>query len=179
VPGLAELARKYRTMLAMRLAHDAGDDTEEEARASMAELARRFPGALRELDDLELDVIRRRIAELEAVVCGEGTALPWMEAVSLFHAQARGALQAKRWLAGRKVVDLETIRAFAVFAGSGAGGADAVEWVADLERVAAPPGGRLMDLVFARVAGALGTSASRARHLIFGPPRRERRERTP
>ena len=79
------------------------------ARERMAELAARFPGALREIDDLELGIIRDRIGQLEAVLHGGGRVERWMEAVGLFHALARGALRAKRWLAGRKTVGPATV----------------------------------------------------------------------
>jgi hypothetical protein len=185
---LEQLSRKYGEMLSMRLAHDAGEESEARARERMAELAARFPGALREIDDLELGVIRDRIGQLEAVLRGEGEVERWMEAVGLFHALARGALRAKRWLAGRKAVDGATVldyeSAIAGLTGDGlagpyAGGealaADALAWSSELARIAAPPRGRLMDLVFARVAHTLGTTEPEARHLVFGKPRRSRR----
>src|ERR1700730_14264997 len=105
--ALQDLRSKYATMLAMRLAHDAGGEDEADVRRRLARLASRFPGALREIDDLDLDEIRRRLGALDAVLEGRGEVEPWMEAIVLFHALARGALCAKRWLAGRKRVDAE------------------------------------------------------------------------
>jgi hypothetical protein len=185
---LGQLSRKYAEMLSMRLAHDAGDESDARARERMAELAARFPGALREIDDLELGIIRHRIGQLDAVLRGEAEVEPWMEAVGLFHALARGALHAKRWLAGRKTVDLATVLDYESEVADGAGNdlaapragrdalaADALAWSSELARIAAPPRGRIMDLVFARVAQALGTTEPEARHLVFGPSRRSRR----
>jgi hypothetical protein len=175
---LEQLRFKYGEMLAMRLAHEAGQDNEAEARARMAQLASRFPGALREIDDLELGAIRDRIRQLEAALAGAEPGQPWMDATALFHALARGALWAKRWLAGRKIVDDAEARALAVELEAASDGsasfADALVWAADLQRVASPPRGRVMDLVFARVAHTLGTSDGEARRLVFGTPRRER-----
>jgi hypothetical protein len=175
---LEQLRLKYGEMLSMRLAHDAGEESEARARQRMASLAARFPGALREIDDLELAVIRDRIACLDAALQGEGTVERWMEAIGLFHALARGALHAKRWLAGRKTIDPQTLTAYesdlagTLVATSAVLAADALAWSGELARIAAPPRGRLMDLVFARVARALGTTESEARRLVFGPPRR-------
>ncbi len=172
--ALEELLGKYREMLDMRLAHAAGDEVESEARGKMVELASRFPGALREIDELELDAIRERIRRLDAALRGESEVEPWMTALVVFHGLARGALVAKRWLAGRKLVDEATARAYLGFAAPLAS-ADALAWADDLASVAAPPRGRLMDLVFHRVAARLGTTEPEARRLVFGGSRRERR----
>lgn len=173
--ALEDLRGKYAQMLAMRLAHAAGDEDEAAARVRMAELSSRFPGALREIDDLELGEIRRRVAALD-VVLGEGGAIqPWMEAVALFHALARGALCAKRWLARRKRVDAEVERAYAVAVPTLAFPEDARGWARDLASIASPTRGRVTDVVFARMALELGTSERAARLLVFGAPRRERR----
>lgn len=173
---LEELRGKYDAMLAMRLLHESGEEDAAEVRGQMAELAARFPGALREIDDLELDVLRKRIAALDAVIEGGSPVERWMEAVALFHRFARGVLWAKRWLGGRKSVDETVRREFASYA-SVDGASDALAWAADLQRVAAPPRGRLTDLVFARVAESLGTTEAEARHLVFGVPRRKRTNR--
>jgi len=190
---LVQLRRKYGEMLSMRLAHDSGAETEARARQRMAELASRFPGALREIDELELAVIRERIERLDAALRGDGPVERWMEAVGLFHSLARGALRAKRWLAGRKTVDAITVLAYAsdvadlaVADPAGPAGAGAVDgavadglaWTGELARIAAPPRGRIMDLVFARLARTLGTTEREARHLVFGPPRRVRNMRS-
>src|SRR5262249_27008222 len=102
---LEQLRFKYAEMLSMRLAHESGNEDPAQARRRRASLAAQFPGALREIDDLELVVIRERIGQLDAALRGEGPLEPWMRAVGLFHALARGALHAKRWLAGRKAID--------------------------------------------------------------------------
>ena len=171
--ALEELRAKYAQMLAMRVAHAAGD--EDEARARMAEVASRFPGALREIDDLELAEIERRIEVLGEVLEARREAEPWMEAVVLFHAMARGALCAKRWLGGRKRVDDEVAQAFERAVPSLLFPEDARVWGSDLARIASPPRGRLMEVVFGRLAVELGISERAARRLVFGVSRRERR----
>ena len=98
-----------------------------------------------------------------------------MEAVGLFHSLARGALRAKRWLAGRKTVDAVTILEYEnEVALATPVVADGLAWTSDLARIAHPPRGRIMDLVFARVARTMGTTEREARRLVFGPPRRGR-----
>jgi hypothetical protein len=168
----SDLRRKYAEMLAMRLDHARGED--HDARKRMAALAARYPGALREIDDLELAEIRRRIEALDAVVRAEVEPEPWMEAIGLFHALERGALCAKRWLAGRKRVTAEHERAYAATLASLPWPEDARAWEGRLKEIAHPPRGRLSELVFARIAESLGTSAREARRLVFGVPRRER-----
>jgi hypothetical protein len=161
---LEELLAKYTEMLSMRLAHNAGTDDAARSRSRMKALAARFPGALRQLDELELHEIRRRLEGLERVLESGAEPEQWMEVVALFHVLARGALEAKRWLAGRRVVDEAADTAHL--------SEDARLWAGHLHSVARPPGGHLTRLVLARVASSLGTSEARAREIVFGPPRR-------
>jgi hypothetical protein len=174
-PALEELLAKYAQMLAMRIAHAAGHEDADEARARMAGLASRFPGALREIDDLELAEIRRRIRLLDEVLHEHREVEPWMEAVALFHAMARGALCAKRWLGRRKRIDPALEEAFARGIPLLPFPEEARAWSHDLARIASPPRGRVTDLVFARLAESLGISEVAARRLVFGVSRRERR----
>ena len=183
---LEQLRRKYGEMLSMRLAHDSGAESEARARQRMAELASRFPGSLREIDQLELAVIRERIDRLEAALRGEAPVERWMEAMGLFHSLARGALRAKRWLAGRKTVDAVTAAEYESNVGDptdpavGASAvADGLAWTSELARIAAPPRGRIMDLVFDRLARTLGTTEREARRLVFGPRRRRPKRPSP
>ena len=174
--ALEELLAKYAQMLAMRMTHAAGNEDAGEARTRMAELAARFPGALREIDDLELAEIRQRIQLLEEVLHQRREVQPWMEAVALFHAMARGALCAKRWLGRRKRIDAAVEEAFARGIPLLAFPEEARAWSSELARIASPPRGRVTDLVFARLAESLGISEVAARRLVFGASRRERRQ---
>lgn len=168
---LDALRDKYTTMVALRLERL----PDEEMRQRMAELALHFPGALRELDDLELAEIRRRVEALDAVLAGNVQPQPWMEAVALFHAGMRGALVVKRWLGGRKRVDAALARRFAAEHAELPFADDARSWAGELAGIASPPRGRLTDAVFARLARTLGVAEQQARRLVFGAPRRERR----
>jgi hypothetical protein len=169
-----ELLAKYGEMLAMRLAHDAGDEDPAAVKERMAGLAARFPGALREIDELELGEIRRRIERLEAFLLSPEHEEPWMEAVGQFHLAARGALGAKRWLEGRKGVDARMEGEFLRQAATLPFSQELRTWAGDLACIASPPNGRVTDLVFARVARLLGTTDEEARRRVFGVSRRAR-----
>jgi hypothetical protein len=165
------LRAKYAEMLAMRLLHASGREDESLVRARMAALASRFPGALRELDELELEEIRRRIGRLDAVLQEASEVEPWMEAIGTFHILARGVLAAKKWLDGRRRVDAAVELAFSIELELLPFPEELRGWVASLSQVAAPPRGRVMDLVFARVASQMGIAEREARELVFSPRR--------
>ena len=176
--GRSCLRDKYAEMLSMRALHASGEEHSpgaREPRARMAALAARFPGALREIDDLELDEIERRLEKVQAVIRDASEGEPWMEAAALFHALARGVLAVKRWLAGRRHVDTALEQAFADELEARALAEDARCWQGDLASVAAPPGGRITGLVFRRVGAHLGISEREARRLVFGETRTARR----
>lgn len=168
---LLALRAKYAEIRSLRDGAAAGDDPPSDR---LARLAAEFPGALRELDDCALEHVRAREAELDRAAAAGGTAAPWMIATALFHRTMRGALAAKRWLGGRRSVDEEIRAAFRAAAATLAFPEDAATWAADLEQIARPPRGRLSVAAFARVAATMGVSEREARHLVFGPSRRER-----
>jgi hypothetical protein len=176
---LLELRSKYAEMLAMRVADErAGQGRgaaldERRVRARMNDLAERFPGALREIDALPLTVIERRIAELDATAEAKAEPAPWMVAVALFHALTRGVLVAKRWLRGRKDVDDSFASRFSHDLSNLPFPADSRAWTSELASVARPPRGRLLDLVFVRLARDLRLSEAAARDLVFGEGRRQ------
>jgi hypothetical protein len=174
---LGGLREKYVAMLGMRRRHEAGEEDAGEVKREMAELATRYPGALREMDDLPVEVIEQRIEGLAAAIEGRGEVEAWMRATARFHVLARGALCAKRWLGGRKRVDAAVERAFAAEAGSLAFPEEARAWAGELGELASPPRGRVTDAVFARVGRELDRTARAARRLVFGVPRRERHRR--
>lgn len=159
-------------MFELRAAHDRAcrDPAfpEPDPRPELSRLAERFPGALREIDRLPLEVIASRIGALAAVEAAPERAEPWMVAQIVFHRHARGALAAKRWLAGRRAVTPDLASAFAAAMADD----DALLFAEALEAVAAPPRGRLMDVVYARVAHVLDVSVAEARALVLPSRRR-------
>jgi hypothetical protein len=146
--AIAELRSKYEEMRSLRV--NAGGDP----RPRLAALAARFPGALRELDALPLDEIDRRIDALSRAETEPGSAETWMHAMTRLHALARGILFAKR-----SIGDAPSART---------GWPDEARvWGDDLARVARPPRGRLMDLVYERLATELDTTPHGAKALVF------------
>jgi len=147
---LAQLARKYRTLGELRRSQH--QLTAAKARAPLGDLAREFPGALRELDVLPLDEIDRRAEQLEAAAVA-GASEPWMEWLFAYHAVMRAALHVKRSLAGSRRVDDR--RAFEL-AQSAARATGYRCDVAFVQAVARPRAGRLSVVVFERVEAELG-----------------------
>lgn len=170
-PDLAGLRDKYREMVRLRGAHDAGDPADP--RPAMRALAARFPGALREIDELPLDVIAARLADLEHALAGAAPA-PWIVALSRYHAWMRLALGLRRACARDRRV--EVARAWLATARREHPDDVAPSDVDDalLGAILRPPGGRLHRVVLDRVAREidLGPASIDA---LFCNPRRARR----
>ena len=164
-PDLTSLRTKYERLLALRELHARAKDdasfAEPDPRKEMTALARTWPGSLRELDELPIDVIRTRITALDRALRDASRIERWMIAQDAFHRLARGALAAKRWLGKRKRITPAIREEFDAHAPR-----EARAWRDALADVASPPRGRLMDLVFARVARELDTSIADARRLV-------------
>jgi hypothetical protein len=170
---LRMLRGKYERMLRLRALHARAraDPTydEPDPRREMASLANEFPGALRELDILPIDVLHARIDALDAAGRDPQCIEDWMRAQLVFHRFARGALAAKRWLVRMEVTDA-TRAAFLTALPALAWSEDAALLVDDLAAVAHPPRGRLMDVVYELTAKELGVS--RREVMLLVKPRR-------
>src|SRR5260221_4503833 len=100
-----------------------------------------------------------------------------MHAMTRFHALARSILHAKRMLssgrwstpAGSEGARSPLAEARGAQATSAEGELEgvALEWESDLARVARPPRGRLMDLVYERLARELDVTPPKAKSLVF------------
>jgi len=160
---LRDLRDKYVRMRILRERHGrARADpawVEPDPRPEMTRLAKEFPGALREIDRLPAHVIEERIRDLDTAMQPDAAPLPWMTAQLAFHAQARAVLSAKKWLRGRKTIDAATRAAFVA--------AHPDLAAIDLAAVAAPPGGRVMNVVYTNVAAELGIDIEAARRLVL------------
>lgn len=143
---LRDLRAKYEEMRALRMI-----DAPHDPRERMAALAATFPGALREIDELPLDEIDRRIEAIGRAESDASAITQWMRAMTRFHALARGALYAKRSTA----TDPATWPT------------EARVWERDLSRIENPPRGRIMDLVYERLALEFATTPQGAKDLIF------------
>jgi hypothetical protein len=171
---LVALKDKYAEL--QRLREEDARGERGDVRVRLTVLAARFPGALRELDDLPPAMLTRRLDAVSAALIDASRIESWMVATTMFHELARGALAAKRWLSGRvdpRAVDAATREAFA--SASLPFPDDARAWVDHLDRLARPPRGRISEAVFERVGASLGMSALDARELVFGISRRDRK----
>lgn len=154
---LAELVDKYRVLAALRERRESlereghsgiPDDERASRREAMAQVAARFPGALRELDTFGSDEISQRIDALESCLSGQGEAPQWAQATAMMHVALREALALRR--------------------GEALSGAF---WPADDDtraRLIRPPSGRLLDETWAALGARLGVSGEEAQSLVFG-----------
>lgn len=138
------LAGKYRRLVELRGRRDGGGPAA--GRADLRDLAREFPGALRELDTLGAAELARRAAACAAALDGAAQE-PWMAWIDRFHALMRRALDARA--AGRD-------------------GASPFERL-----VLEPPNGRMLPVVVQEVAAAFGVPAEQVAATLF-PSRRRR-----
>jgi hypothetical protein len=148
-----DLRAKYEEMRALRLL--AAARTPHDPRPRMASLAARFPGALREIDALPLDAIEARLATLRRVEQGHCEQPRWVSVMHRFHALTRGVLFVKRATTTQPESSM------------GEWPAEALEWRDERARIASPPRGRLMDLVFERLGREVGVSPSAAKAMVF------------
>ena len=159
------LRDKYLEMRALRVAHDAGD--EDDPRPRMRALARRFPGALREIDELPLERIDARLTALDAALAGRAPLPDWAETLIAYHGWMRVALRLKRELAPRR--DRAAAREWLRRHRPAPGEPRVDELDAALEAILRPPGGRLSRWVFERLGQARGRSASALEAEAFPP----------
>jgi hypothetical protein len=156
--------KRLRDEDAAGLAHD--------PKLEMAELARRFPGALRECDELPIEEIDRRLAVLQDAVAGRAPAPQWVALQVGYHGWMRAALRIKRIAAGRRATD-----ALAVL-GELARGYRPEPDEPPLARfdestvhaILEPDDGRLNPWVYARVAEQHGVEPDAVRQALFLRP---------
>ncbi len=105
-PTLAELtalARKYRELAILRARRERGDPLRPEERThrrtAFRDLAKRFPGALRELDALPAAELAARATEVDEEIARVARGEPagtWVRVVVDFHRTLRALLDDKR-----------------------------------------------------------------------------------
>jgi hypothetical protein len=162
VSGLRD---KYREIKRLREAEGRADN--RTARAQMAALAQRFPGALRELDRLPLHVIDERLTLLErSLECDEP--LPsWAPLQISYHGLMRAALRIKRMFAGHG----GAANALSELASRYVPAADEPPLASldgpALEAILAPTAGRLNPWAHSWVAAQHNVSIERVRDAFF------------
>lgn len=161
--SLLALADKYRAMRGMR--ERARLCEAAEARIDMAALATRFPGALRELDELPPSLLLERLSAIEAALERQAPER-WMLLQAGYHGFMRAALRIRTLLRSHQdTLPLDLSRAGYVPAED----EPPLERLgpAELEAISKPPGGRLNPWVFAQVALDHGTTAEVVRQALF------------
>lgn len=170
--ALIALRAKYLEMKRLRLEDEAG--VAADPRPAMRALASRFPGALREIDELSLETIDARVASLDRAIERDEPE-PWMIALCRYHAWLRLALALRRGVAGERTQE----RARAWLAGAD-GAVDPDRPPPDtideetLAAILRPPGGRLSRVVLLRVAAELDVPAEWVESLLHDPNGRRR-----
>ncbi|MBK7396136.1 MAG: hypothetical protein IPJ34_07500 [Myxococcales bacterium] len=152
------LLAKYEELVALRREADA--DT---PRARLKELARRFPGALAEIDRLPMQTL---VDRRDALVRGETP--PFARAWSRVHSGLRGVLAIKAWLGGKRATDASDADRLRVAIEGGAVTREASAWVERVHDIARPKDGRIVTLVHDAVAAELGVTADELRAILFG-----------
>lgn len=167
----AALLDKYDALARLRRDATLPDDeraAHRETRDALRALAFRHPGALRELDQLALETIALRRAELREVIDGTGALSPWMRAQHAYHRWMRVALALRR--EGR-VRTLEEARSFLA---TPQGEACREAATLDDDRLAAlvaPPSGSLVAEVLTLAAHETGLERSEIARWVRPGPR--------
>ncbi|MEZ4407601.1 MAG: hypothetical protein R3A52_14150 [Polyangiales bacterium] len=166
--ALAALEEKYRRLVALREARAAGG--EAAGRDELSALARRFPGALRELDTLPEEVLRARVEGLRAARAGERHE-PWVAWLADYHALMRATLSLKARLRARKDLDDPTARREAAAVSAQSGFDLDAEYA---HAVARPPQGRLGVVVFDALSRRHGVDRDALWQALFPTRRADR-----
>lgn len=175
---LEELAEKYRVLARLRERREElegrgergfGDEEGKARRDEFRRIARRYPGALRELQASTAAGLRAKARAVEAEIAAGRTEpeRAWIRVVLEFHAAVRDALVVKGWLARNVPREAAiTPEVVAAFRAAHGGRADA----ALLEAHRHPPGGRLLALVWAALATRTGRPRAELERAVFGDP---------
>jgi hypothetical protein len=168
---LAELAAKYERLAELRREKERDGTVPE--RAVFKALATRFPGVLNELDTLTLGEIDTRAEALDAAARGAAIE-PWMAWIHGYHALLRAALGIKARTARSREIAPARVHSLADDASREAG----LEIDAAFVRaVVRPAGGRILPVVYARLAVEHGVTADAIADALF--PRRRARRSSP
>lgn len=147
---VAALRTKYLEIRRMRAEH--ADGATQSPRADMAALAERFPGSLRELDELTLGEVDTRIGALDRALVHPAELPQWAVLLVAYHGWMRAALRVKRLAATAP----DAASAYSVVCRDYDGATDEPplsRWDHEAVRAAIrPPGGRLHSWVVERIA---------------------------
>ena len=170
--AIEALLDKYREIKRLREEHAAGESADPRPR--LRALARRFPGALRELDELPMEEIDARLMRLTAALERSEPAPVWVALQLGYHGWMRAALRIKRVAHGRGAAHAATVLAELSerYAPEPYDPALASFDVALVAAILEPAAGRLNPWVYAQVATCLGVEPDQVRSALF--PRQTR-----
>jgi hypothetical protein len=180
--GLADLVEKYEALVDLR---DGAPERTIARRDAMRGVASRFPGALRELEQISppdldhrarevLEGLERLLHDLERSPGLRSLEEPehrWMLAAAELHAYLKELLKVKRWLSERPPAEdagqtLEGLRVWHLECGDARWPVS--HWTAArLTALRSPPRRRATDLAYEEVAARHGLTADGLRHLLF------------
>jgi hypothetical protein len=178
---VAVLREKYREIKRLRMvdaAHVARGHAHD-PKPEMAALARRFPGSLRELDELPMAQIDARLAALDGALAQQHVP-EWAALQVAYHGTYRFALRIKRRAARKGALDDAALqhaidRLLARTEGELEGEPDEpriADFAADeLRAILRPVGGRLQPWVLAYVARALSVDPAAVSTALFAGDR--------
>lgn len=172
---MRDLLWKYHEIRALR-AHDS-DEHADDPKPRMRALATRFPGALRELDELPFELLETRIVEVEAALRGDMAPPRWARLMLEYHAWMRAALDLRR--AAGPSRDRERALAWIDrdFTPPGQTGPGAAELRAATDVVLRPPAGRLNRWLLTHLAARHGGTPETVEAELFPPSPRRRARR--
>jgi hypothetical protein len=159
---LLALEAKYVQMVSLRQAHERGEPIPE--RTVFKSLAGRFPGVLRELDTLSIELILLRRQALAEAIAG-GIVAPWMSWMVAYHALMRVALWIKIRTAKQPDVTNERMALLLIGITNEFGFGVDEAFIVDVAR---PRTGRLNVVVLARLEMMFGVSVVEIRNGLFG-----------
>lgn len=167
---LRELLDKYDLLLAL----SAGEPGRTVARRNAIRLiAQRFPGAMREWDELpHAELVRRRehvAAQLAEGVLPSDDGEPWLRFAWLLHAELRALLAIRRLLIDCKQDPPEQLLELARERCQSAGAEGLAQRLTAtlLTGIATRPGARLSELAYQAVADEHGVSVAAVKQAIF------------
>jgi hypothetical protein len=164
---LTGLRTKYLVIRELRVA--AAVDSAVAPRARLAALARAFPGALRELDQLPMEHVEARLLAIDRALAEADEPEVWMRLQAGYHGFMRAALRIRRLSRGRPLEIVDAERELLALRYVPAADEPPPERfdVEALRVIRRPPGGRLNPWVFNEVARDHGVSPELVHQALF------------
>lgn len=159
---LADLARKYRVMVALRARHERDGDVAP--RDELRALATEFPSALRELDRLPMETLVERARAVDDAARDPRLCTPWMRWMLAWHGLMAATLATRRAFGRDRSVTYDRALTLAARASRASGLAVDVAFV---QAVASRPEGGITGLVYARLAAHFSVAPEALREGIF------------